>query len=110
MTIENSNSVDGMGTSKSDGKVVLTIADHLDWSDEQRHFDLLERKIGTYLGFIKSGQLLEKMPAAQGRAVRIEVFYQYEPSFMGLRFLNAAKQQLQDMGVELAYGALPAKY
>ena len=45
MTIENINSVDGMGISKADGKAVLTIADHLDWSDEPHHFDLLEKKI-----------------------------------------------------------------
>lgn len=110
MTVENINSVDGMGISKADGKAVLTIADHLDWTDEQRHFDLLERKIGAYLGFIKSGQLQEVLPAAKGCPVRIEVIYQYEPSEVGSRFLSAAKQQLQGAGVEFDYNALPGQY
>lgn len=110
MTVENSNSVDGMGISKADGKAVLTISDHLDWSDEQRHFDLLEKKIGAYLGFIKSGQLQEALPAAKGCSVRIEVIYQHEPSELGSRFLSAARQQLQGADVELAYNPLPSWY
>ena len=110
MSVENSNSVDGMGISKADGKVVLTIADHLDWSDEQHHFKLIERKIGSYVGFINSGQLEEVLPAAKGCPVRIELIYQYKPSELGSRFLNAAKQQLKSMNVELAFGALPPQY
>lgn len=110
MTVENSSSVDGMGISKADGKAVLTISDHLDWSDEQRHMNLLETKIDAYLSFIRSGQLQELLPAAKQRAVRIEVIYHCEPSDFGARFLSAAKAQLQAAGVELIYGKLPSHY
>jgi hypothetical protein len=109
MTVENPGSVDGMGISESDGKVVLTISDHIDWLNEKNHFSLLEKKIGAYLGFIKSGQLLEELPNAKGHEVRIEIIYQHNPSDMGSRFLMAAKQQLLTNGVELVYKALPEK-
>jgi hypothetical protein len=33
-----------------------------------------------------------------------------EPSDLGFRLLKAAEQQLQSVGVELAYGALPTQY
>jgi hypothetical protein len=110
MTVENLDSVDGMGISKADGKAVLTIADHLDWSDEQRHSKLLEKKIDAYLGFINSGQLQEALPVAKACAVRVEIIYQYEPNEAGSSFLRAAKRQLQDAGVELTYSALPSRY
>jgi len=110
MTIENSGSIDGMVISKTDGKVVLQISDHLDWVNVERHCDLLEKKIGAYLGFVQSGQLQERLPKAVGRSVRISVIYQHEPSEFGFKFLNAAKQQLQESGFELNYGALPSNY
>ncbi|WP_051711574.1 DUF6572 domain-containing protein [Andreprevotia chitinilytica] len=107
MTVEDSSLVDGLGISKRDGKGVLTIADHLDWQDESMHFALLEKKIGRYLSFIKSGQFLEVLPNSQGRAIRIELIYQHQPSEEASRFLGAAKKQLDAMGVEFAYSALP---
>lgn len=110
MSIENAGSVDGLGISKNDGKAVLTISDHLSWENEKIHFDLLERKIGSYLNFIKSGQLFEVLPNSQDREVRIELIYQCPLSDMASTFLNAAKQQLQSMGVELTYEPLPENY
>jgi hypothetical protein len=110
MTIEKSGVVDGMGISKSDGKVVLTISDHLDWQDGKSHFDLLEKKINSYLGFVKNGQLHDVLPVSKWRLMRIEVVYQYEPSEVGSRFLAEVKQQLQSMGIELVCKRLSENY
>ncbi|WP_420998502.1 DUF6572 domain-containing protein [Cupriavidus sp. 30B13] len=110
MTVENANAVDGMGIAKDDGKVVLTISDHLTWDDEASHFSLLEQKIGAYLGFIGSGQMEEVLPDSKGRTIRIQVVCQHGPNEAGMRFLTAAQQQLLDMGVELRFGALPEGY
>jgi hypothetical protein len=110
MSIEDSGSIDNLGISKGDGKAVLVISDHLNWEDEKTHFNLLEKKIGKYLGFIKSGQLLEVLPDSKDKDVRIELIYQFQPSEMASRFLSAAKQQLQSMGVELTYKELPEGY
>jgi hypothetical protein len=110
MSIEDAGSIDGLGVSNVDGKVVLVISDHLDWVDERHHFDLLERKIGGYLGFIKSGQLLAAVPDSQDRDVRIELVHQFLPGETASLFLAAAERQLRTMGVELTYKELPEGY
>lgn len=107
MTVENANTVDGIGFSKIDGKVVLTISDHLSWADENTHFDHFEKKIGGYLNFINSGQIFEVFPHSKKCAVRIELMYQYQPTENALIFLSAAKKQLQLLDIELTYNELP---
>jgi hypothetical protein len=110
MSIEDCGTIDGLGISKVDGKAVLMISDHLDWEDERAHVNLLEQKIGRYLGFIKSGQLLEALPESTGRDVRIELIYQHSPIEVALLFLLAAQRQLESLGVEFTYARLPQGY
>lgn len=110
MSIERSDVVDGLGISRVDGKVVLTISDHLQWDELKEHFELLEEKIGAYLAFVKSGQLYEKLPAAHGRAVRIELVFEHAPNEAAATFLAAAKDQLRAVGVEFSAAALPEGY
>jgi hypothetical protein len=110
MTIDNSSSVDGLGISRVDGKAVLTIADHLDWASEPEHLHMIERKLGNYLGFIRSGQIHEALAESRGRRVRIELIHQFPPDDDATRFLEAASRQLSDMDVEFTYHALPAGY
>jgi len=110
MTIENPNVVDGMGLSKEDGKAALMIYDHLGWDDEKRHIEILENKINAYLGFIRSGQIIEEFPESDGREIRVDLILQHEPSELGFRFLLAAQQQASSQGFELAYKRLPEGY
>lgn len=110
MAIDNPSSVDGLGISRADGKAVLTIADHLDWASVPDHLRMIERKLGNYLGFIRSGQIYEALAESRGRSVRIELIHQFPPDDEGKRFLEAAKLQLSEMGVEFAYQALPDGY
>lgn len=110
MTVENADIVDGAGISKGDGKVVLTISDHLTWENEASHFTLLEGKIDRYIDFIKSGQLISVFPISQGRSVRIEIICQYPPSELASNFLSTAKKRLKAMDIELSYYPLPEGY
>ena len=43
MSIEQTDVVDFIGTDKATGLVILTISDHLDWSDEHEHWHCLFR-------------------------------------------------------------------
>ena len=61
-----------IGVDKSTGDVVLTIADHLDWSETESHLYLLQEKINTYLRFVESGEFLTAYPKAAGRSVLID--------------------------------------
>jgi hypothetical protein len=110
MSIEDAGSIDGLGISRVDGKVVLVISHHLDWADERHHLDLLERKIGGYLGLINSSQLLEAVPNSQNRAVRVELVHQFLPNETASLFLLAAKRRLRAVGVELVHKELPEGY
>ena len=110
MTIENTTSVDGIGISKDDKKIVMTIADHVDWSDTQYHCDLLERKLDAYIKFIHNGQIQEIFPTANINVIRIKILYKYTPNALGFKFLSAAKQQLKEVGIALEYHELDQQY
>ena len=110
MTIEDIGSVDALGISNCDGKAVLTIFDHLSWDDERSYVGLLEKKINTYLKFIKSGQLVEVSPKSRDRAIRIELIYQYPPSESACKILSTTTQQLQSVDIEFVYKPLPEKF
>jgi hypothetical protein len=110
MTIENDSQIDGMGLETSTGKVVLTISDHLDWTDPQAHLQVLERKVNAYLGFIDSGQIFEQMSDARGRKLKIAVYQQFsEPSEVS-PILDGLARQLDAIDIELWHGDLPDGY
>jgi len=46
---------------KKNSCIVLTISDHLDWEKTKEHLLLLEEKINTYLSFLESGDVYEKI-------------------------------------------------
>ena len=104
MSVENPEVVDFIGTDKTTGRVVLTISDHLPWDND--HFSVLEKKIGRYLDFVNSGQLLEKRPDAEGKAVEISVVFKHELTEEALRILNAAQEDIQKLGMILSYHQL----
>jgi hypothetical protein len=110
MTVENSGVIDGMGISKKNGDVVLMISDHLTWENEAERFSALERKIGNYIQFSKTQNLVEALPAARGRPVRIQIVYQFEPTETASKFLRAATEQLESLGFGLTYGLLPEPF
>ncbi len=110
MTIEQPNKIDGLGLGRSVKEVVLMISDHLSWQDGQTHFTALEKKIGNYLNFVKSGQILESFPHASGLPVRINLIYKYEPDAPAENILQTVKRQLSEMGITFTYEALPEKY
>src|SRR5471030_694893 len=110
MTVENFEVIDALGISKESGEVELTISDLLPWDSPPEHFEILESKIGRYLDFIQSGQLLESVPDTANRKVRISIFFQYQPNEHAHNFLISAERQLADLGVNLSFGELPDGY
>jgi hypothetical protein len=101
LTVEDTQRIDIIGVDGKSGDVVLTIADHLDWSDEYDHLKALQEKLNTYLAFIESGQMNESYPSAQGRKPVIDVVFKYEPSSMALDFLERASPMAAAVGAEL---------
>lgn len=110
MTVENIDVIDGLGIAKETGEVVLTISDHLPWDLTVEHFAVLERKLGQYLNFIQSGQLLDSVPSADVRNVKISIICKYLPNDAASNFLRAAERQLGELGVKLSFETLPSGY
>lgn len=59
MSVDNLQVIDFI--SEKDGRIVLTISDHLEWDDKYEHIYLLQEKINAYLMAIETGQIEKKI-------------------------------------------------
>lgn len=106
MSILETNKVDMWGFPKGDpDRIVLGIADHLNWTPEQEgeHLELLQEKINSYVRFIESGELLHVVPQSLGRLPSIRVIGKYALSKQGKRFVEQATIVLRGAGIELEH-------
>jgi hypothetical protein len=101
--------IDGLGIDKKTGASVLTISDHLPWHEDLLHHqDCLERKLGAYVQFVKSGQLRAHHPDA--KIPTIQVYLLHRPPERGLRALKGAQEALEARGITLIFGPGPDGY
>ena len=101
MSIEQTNVVDFISTDRWTGDVVLTISDHLDWSDTTAHQLLLQAKLNCYLAFVESGELMQSYPRANGSAVVFKVVFKFAPDDGGRAFLARAREVITSAGFAL---------
>jgi hypothetical protein len=92
VSIEQLDVVDVMGIDKKTGRVVLTISDHVDWSDTVLHQTMLQAKLNKYLAFVESGEILTRYPGAKNRLVAFRIVFKFEPDQDGKAFLDRAGQ------------------
>jgi hypothetical protein len=81
MSVEQTDVVDIISIDRETGHVVLTISDHLDWSDSVGHQAILQKKLNTYLAFIESGEILGQCPKAKNRRKRQSISIYARASF-----------------------------
>src|SRR5574341_960328 len=104
MSVEQTNVVDAIGIDNATGDVVLTIADHLEWTgSDNKHFALLQAKLNTYLGFVESGEILERYPDAKGKNVLIDVVCKYPLNQQALGFYGQVMRIVEDAGMKLRH-------
>lgn len=101
MSVDQTDVVDIVGIDRETGHVILTISDHLDWSDSTGHQMILQKKFNAYLAFVESGEILQQYPKAKGRPVVFEVVFQIPPDEAGRAFLGRARQVIESAGFEL---------
>lgn len=97
MSIENSNIID-LVTIDKNGKVVLTISDHLPWDEKNEHLHLLQEKINAYIVSIESGDLYTQYPETEGKAVVIALVIKFNPSRDGEKFIKRVQKLLENAG------------
>jgi len=106
MSIEQTDVVDAIGVEVSSGKVILTISDHLDWSDEKGHMLALQNKINTYLRFIESSELVSVYPEAKGREQVIDIVARVSLSEAGEGFFREVQRTLEPTGIQVRFRVL----
>jgi uncharacterized protein DUF6572 len=103
MSVDQSKIIDLIGVEKESGDVLLTISDHLDWSDTRTHQRILQDKLNTYLAFIESGEIFQSYPDSKNRRAAINLALKYEPDDEGRNFLNKARVAIEAAGFIFRY-------
>ncbi|UCX05128.1 DUF6572 domain-containing protein [Shewanella sp. HL-SH4] len=104
MAITETNKIDSVVSSKEHNEVVLLITDHLDWSDDLEHQQLLQAKINSYIRFIESGQLCEEFPEDKGKQVSIVVACAFELNDTAKKFYERVNNFLKEkLSIEIKY-------
>ena len=105
MSVDKKDTVDFISTSP-DGKVMLTISDHLTWDKENEHLLVLQDKLNSYLMFIESGEIFESYPTAKNKSLIIEVVMKHKPNEVALVFLQRSKEIIENTGVQMRWRKL----
>ena len=101
MSIEQTDVVDIISTDRFTGSVILTISDHLDWSDSTAHQLLLQTKLNRYLAFVESGEILQSYPNATGKQITLNVVFRFPPDDAGRAFLAKVRPIIEAAGFSL---------
>ncbi len=105
MTVEQADKIDIISIDPT-GQVILTVSDHLPWSDAVQHQLILQTKLNKYLAFIESGEILQSYPDSQGRGITIKVVFKYKPNDAGEQFMERAGDVVQSAGFTLRHEVL----
>lgn len=109
MALDKTNVIDFVSVKEDSAKVWLTIADDLDWQDENKHIFLLQEKINSYLTFIENGELYRAYPEANGRDLTIEIYARFPIPEMGEKFMKKVNAVITGAGYGFSYKYHPSK-
>jgi hypothetical protein len=110
VTVENPSGIDGMGIDKVSGEIVLTVSDHLAWSEDNEHLETLQAKLNSYLEFIQSGQVYEESRKDPGTPVRIDVVGKYAVPDSVQWFFEKVDEIADQVGATVTYQQIPNGY
>lgn len=102
MSVEQIDKIDVISNAPN-GKVELTITDHLEWNDEESHLIILQEKLNSYINFIESGQILEDYPNAINKEIVISIVMKYTPTKRPLTFLSDCEKFMKNTGFEFKW-------
>ena len=109
MTVAQESTVDWLGIEQGTGNVVLTAVDDLDWSDEKAHLLAIQEKLNTYLAFIESGEVFERLTEDVGRTVardtpiKVSILAKHALSDRAKAFMEHAQERFHEAGFELTF-------
>lgn len=101
MSIEQTDIIDAIGIDNTTGNIILTITDHLQWSQE--HLLLLQEKLNTYLTYVESGELVTSHSDANERNIQINIVCKHTPDDDAINFLDQVRNIVEDVGMKFSY-------
>ena len=107
MSVDQTDTIDFATIDKASGDLWLTISDHLPWDEnEGNHLVLLQNKLNAYLRFIESGEVLKKVPAAEGRGIVINLVGKFPLSQKADSFFGKARAAIEGAGFRLQFSLM----
>jgi hypothetical protein len=104
MSVDQADKIDFVTIDKASGDLWLIVSDHLPWNEnEGEHLVLLQNKLNAYLRFIESGEVFEKVPAAKGRSIVINVVGKFPLSQKAETFFGMARAFIEGVGYRLQF-------
>jgi hypothetical protein len=105
MSVDQTEEIDFATIDEASGDLWLTISDHLPWEqNEGNHLVLLQNKLNTYLRFIESGEIFEKVPDAKGRSIVINIVGKFPLNAKADSFFGKARAAIEGAGFRLQFG------
>ncbi|SAK78541.1 hypothetical protein AWB79_04912 [Caballeronia hypogeia] len=98
MSLHDVEVIDYIGVNILFKRVYVGIFDDLDWRDEREHRRLLTKKIDSYIGYIRSGQLLTSYPNVRGYEIAIEYVSTHPMPPAALEFWKSRERILSEAG------------
>jgi hypothetical protein len=101
--------VDWLGIENDTDNIVLTVVDDLDWANETDHLLALQEKLNTYLAFVESGEVFDRLSDTIGRSVardtpiKVSILSKYPPTSRAGAFLEHAREAFEGAGFALVY-------
>jgi hypothetical protein len=106
MSVENPKVIDFISVD-GQGRLVLTISDHLEWDQEGEHLFALQEKINAYLSFIESGQMKKQRPQDASRPIVIRVVALHEMDAPSEQMFSRFRDFVSKTGCELHFERQP---
>ncbi|MYN00829.1 hypothetical protein GTP41_01825 [Pseudoduganella sp. DS3] len=103
MGLDNCDIVDAVGTDISTGKIVLSVLDSWDWTDESEHLKTLQAKLNAYFSFVDSRQIYEAYPNAEGKGLVVDIVTKFPIPESGMKLLEKAAVVASSVGLELTH-------
>ncbi|CUB13664.1 hypothetical protein BN2127_JRS1_04973 [Bacillus cereus] len=103
MSLYELEKVDFMGYNQKEKIAYLVIADELDWTDEEKHIELLQERINLYLGFIESEEVYKRYPEIKGYNFVIKIYGKHRCTKWGKEFLEKVDEVLIEAGYGFQY-------
>jgi len=109
VTVKQTATVDWLGLEKATGSIVLTIVDDLDWADETDHLLALQEKLNTYLAFIESDEVFDRLLDTVGRqvprdtSIKVSILAEYPITSRAEAFLEHATGAFEGAGFTLVH-------